>query len=127
MFKKTDHGLILTGLAYDIVKQLAQVWLPAFGALYFGLAGVWGLPAADQVVGTVVVVDTFLGVFLGVSQRRYDASDEAYDGKIVVTTSDTGRKLFSLEIDGDPEEIEQKSSIAFRVGSRTAPLEVEEE
>lgn len=63
---------------YDILKWIAQILLPAIGALYFGLAGIWGFPYSEQVVGTVTVIDTFLGVLLGISTYQYNkqAKDE---------------------------------------------------
>lgn len=57
---------------YDILKSIALIWLPAIGALYFGLAGIWGLPYAEQVVGTITVIDTFLGTVLGISTHYYN-------------------------------------------------------
>jgi hypothetical protein len=56
---------------YDVLKWIAMVVLPALGTLYFALAGIWDLPYAEQVVGTVTAVDTFLGVMLGVSSMHY--------------------------------------------------------
>lgn len=56
---------------YDVLKWIAMVVLPALGTLYFALAGIWELPYAEQVVGTVTAVDTFLGVMLGVSSMHY--------------------------------------------------------
>ena len=56
---------------YDVLKWIAMVVLPALGTLYFALAGIWELPYAEQVVGTVTAVDTFLGVLLGVSSMHY--------------------------------------------------------
>ena len=56
---------------YDVLKWIALVVLPALGTLYFALAGIWNLPYAEQVVGTVTAVDTFLGVMLGVSAMHY--------------------------------------------------------
>jgi len=38
-----------------------------------------------------------------------------YDGKIVVTIDDDGKKLFSLELDMDPDEIEKRQYIRFKV------------
>ncbi len=32
----------LSNRAYDILKEIAQIWLPALGVLYVGLAKVWG-------------------------------------------------------------------------------------
>ena len=57
---------------YDILKYVAQIILPAIGTLYFALAGIWGLPYAEQVVGTITAVDTFLGVVLGISSANYN-------------------------------------------------------
>lgn len=56
---------------YDSLKWIAQIALPALGALYFGLSQIWGLPYGEQVVGTVAVVDTFLGALLGISTAQY--------------------------------------------------------
>ena len=57
---------------YDILKYIAQIVLPALGTLYFALAGIWGLPYAEQVVGTISAVDTFLGVILKISSNNYN-------------------------------------------------------
>jgi hypothetical protein len=56
---------------YDRLKWIAQYFLPALGTLYFALAGVWGLPYGEQIVGTITAVDTFLGVLLGISTAQY--------------------------------------------------------
>lgn len=57
---------------YDILKKIALIWLPAAGTLYFTLAGIWGFPYAEQIVGTVTAVDTFLGIVLGISTVQYN-------------------------------------------------------
>ena len=49
-----------------------MIFLPALGTLYFALAGIWGFPYAEQVVGTITAVDTFLGVILGISTAQYN-------------------------------------------------------
>lgn len=56
---------------YDILKAIAMIILPALGTLYFALAGIWGWPYAEQIVGTVTAIDTFLGVILGISTMQY--------------------------------------------------------
>lgn len=38
---------------YDVLKHIAQVVLPALGTLYFALAGIWGFPYGEQIVGTI--------------------------------------------------------------------------
>ena len=57
---------------YDILKWTAQLALPAIGTLYAALAGIWGLPYTEQVVGTILAVDTFLGAILGISSASYN-------------------------------------------------------
>ena len=56
---------------YDTLKWVAQILLPALGTLYFALAGIWGLPYGEQIIGTITAVDTFLGVILGISSKQY--------------------------------------------------------
>ena len=56
----------VNGKLYRILKWIAQYLLPALGTLYFALAGIWGLPYGEQVVGTITALDTFLNVVLGV-------------------------------------------------------------
>lgn len=57
---------------YDILKYIAQIILPAIGTLYFALASIWGFPYAEQIVGTITAVDTFLGVLLKISTDSYN-------------------------------------------------------
>jgi hypothetical protein len=64
--------MIMSNKIYDILKWIAQYFLPALATLYFALAGIWGLPYGEQVVGTITAVDTFLGILLGFSSARYN-------------------------------------------------------
>lgn len=66
--------MIFKNKTYDILKYFAQIALPAVGTLYFALASLWGLPYAEQVVGTITAVDTFLGALLHTSKTVYDKS-----------------------------------------------------
>lgn len=63
---------MLSDKTYDIVKIIAQIWLPALGSLYFALAGIWGFPYGEQIVGTIMAIDTFLGAILGISTIQYN-------------------------------------------------------
>lgn len=61
----------MSNKVYDTLKWIAMILLPAVGTLYFALASNWGLPFAEQIVGTVTAFDTFLGVILGISTYQY--------------------------------------------------------
>jgi hypothetical protein len=62
----------LSNKAYDVLKWIAMVVIPAAGTLYFALAGIWGLPYGEEIVGTLTAVDTFIGVVLGISTVQYN-------------------------------------------------------
>lgn len=62
----------MSNKVYDALKWIAMYLLPALGTLYFALAGIWGLPYGEQIVGTITAIDTFLGVILGISTAQYN-------------------------------------------------------
>jgi hypothetical protein len=41
----------LSNKIYDILKYVALIVLPAVGTLYFALAGIWGFPYGEEIVG----------------------------------------------------------------------------
>lgn len=61
----------MSNKVYDLLKWIAMYLLPSLGTLYFALAGIWGLPYGEEIVGTITSIDTFLGVILGISNSQY--------------------------------------------------------
>lgn len=105
---------MITGPLYDKLKFLAQIVLPAVGTLYFTLAGIWGLPAAEEVVGTIVAVDTFIGILLGISQNQY-LNKKVGEGTLHVESNAAGETGMRLELDETPEELVGKEEVRFKV------------
>lgn len=62
----------MSNKVYDILKWIALIFIPAIGALYFGLAQIWGFPYGEEIVGTLTLIDTFLGALLGISTAQYN-------------------------------------------------------
>lgn len=62
----------MTNKTYDVLKWIAQYFLPALGTLYFALANIWNLPFGEEIVGTITAIDAFLGVLLGISTMQYN-------------------------------------------------------
>lgn len=111
---------MLGDVTYNVVKKSAMIILPALGTLYFTLSQIWGLPHAEAVVGTTAAVNTFLGVLVQISKKSYYASNAPYVGEIKVEDSDDGsRKVFSLVVNGDPEDLETMNIATFKVNSDT--------
>lgn len=71
---------MLNERVYKVLKYIAQIALPAVGTLYFALAGIWGFPYGEEIVGTITAVDTFLGVLLGISTATYNKKISSNSG-----------------------------------------------
>lgn len=104
---------MITGKLYDRLKFLAQILLPSLGTLYFTLAQIWNLPSAEEIVGTILAFDTFLGVMLGISQANYNKAVEQ-GGDLIIDES--GKILFQLDEDkADVKQLGAKQEVRFKV------------
>ena len=61
---------------YDTLVLIAQIILPGLGSLYAALSGIWGWPYGEQIVGTIVAIDTFLGGILKYSNSQYKKANQ---------------------------------------------------
>ena len=102
---------------YDRLKFLTMIVLPAFAALYFAVAQIWGLPNAEQVVGTIAAITTFLGALLGITNEQYKKSDAAYDGQIVIDTNDPDKETFVLDYNKHPLDMIEQDKVVFKVNT----------
>ena len=57
----------------------------------------------------VAIITTCMNVYLW--KRR------PYDGQMVITTDRSGKKIFSMELDKTPDEIERMKQVSFKVVS----------
>jgi hypothetical protein len=110
-----DNTPLLSNKTYDFLVKLVQLVLPAAATLYFTLANIFDLPSAEQVVAAAAAFATFFGVLLRLSNRSYEASGAKYDGAVNVVTDEVGGKVFSLELAGDPSDIEFMDEVVFKV------------
>lgn len=61
----------MSNKVYDCLKWIALVVLPALASLYIGLGQFWSIPYPEQISGTIMLVDAFLGTILGISSIQY--------------------------------------------------------
>ena len=71
----------MSNKTYDWLKWTAQILLPALGTLIFAISGIWGIPYAEQIVGTIMAFDAFLGTLLGLSSAKYKKEKEGQNGE----------------------------------------------
>lgn len=50
--------------------------LPAIATLYAALAGIWGLPYCEEIVGTIAAVTTFLGCFVAYVRKKWSEEND---------------------------------------------------
>jgi len=108
---------MLNNKTYDFLKFIAMLFLPALGTLYFTLAQIWGLPHAEDVVGSITAVDVFLGLLLGLSSSSYKNSDTRFDGEINVSENRDGVKQAALVLKNyeNPADVVQQKEVVFKV------------
>ena len=61
----------LNNKVYDALKWVALIVLPALAVFYSDLAHIWNLPFGEQIPATIMSIDLFLGVVLGISNANY--------------------------------------------------------
>lgn len=119
--EEKKSGSYLSPRTYDSLKWIAQIALPAVGTLYFALAGLWNLPSANEVVGTILAVDTFMGVLLGLSTAQYNNSPASHEGVLQVTPTPEGNR-FIFKVNDDPHDVVEagKKNFVFKVNKTPA-------
>lgn len=118
MDERRSSAFLLSDRWYNFGKKLVTIILPAFGTFYFALAGIWNLPYADKVTGTVLAVSTFLGVVLGISTAQYNASGRAFDGQVTMqpATDVSPPIVTGLSLGGlTSKDLEGKKSVTLKV------------
>lgn len=111
--RSQEPTAILSNFYYAFAKQGAMIILPAVGTLYFMLAGLWGLPHADKVVGTVAALNLFVGVLVGVAKKIYEGTGGKYDGTLALEPNDEGTLLRLRDV--SPLALDTKDEIVFKV------------
>lgn len=61
----------MSNKTYDVLKFIATIVLPAFGAFYLTIAGTWGLPYGEAIVATTSAVSTFMAAVLMIDSKAY--------------------------------------------------------
>jgi hypothetical protein len=62
----------LSDHAYDVLKFICTVFLPALGTLIFAISKIWGFPPyAENIVGTLSAIAVFIGTLIGISSAQY--------------------------------------------------------
>lgn len=69
----------MSNKTYDILKDIALYVLPALATFILTIGGIWGIPNAEAIAGTITAIDTFLGAVLKISSIQYDLEEKKED------------------------------------------------
>lgn len=113
--------MTLSDNAYDVIKKIVTIIIPAFITIYVGVDGILvesglsGLPYTEAVSGIAALIATVLGSMIGISSSGYSGdgsllvdSETFYDGE-----SDDASIILNLDIPF--EELVEKNSIVLKV------------
>lgn len=105
--------------AYDVLKYVALILLPAVAVLVLGLGHLWGWSNVAAWVATITLVDTFLGALLQLSSRQYNNNDANFDGFLMANGrhEDTGLPNLQMNITKGPDELLQGKHVRLKVKS----------
>ena len=109
----TPKSPVFSENAYNITRWFALVLLPAVGALYFGLANIWNLPNAEQVVGTITLVVTFLGVLYA----KYEEATNVGTVEAAPVETEDGESAFAMSLAKPLYEYNEGDLVKMRVVS----------
>lgn len=104
---------MLSNKVYTILKWITMVVLPGIGTLYFALASIWGFPYAEQVVGTIAALTTFLGFLLGISTKSYQ--DHGADGALLIDTSNPEKDVYRIELGNNFDVWGDQKTVTLKV------------
>lgn len=63
--------MIMKDKTYNILADLARIYLPAIATFYISLAEIWNLPLKEEISASIMALCVLLGAFLKVSSNKY--------------------------------------------------------
>lgn len=107
------------------LTESKRAYIYRVATVLFLAAAVYGLIDQDKIEVWMRVIITVLGIGTSGLAARNTSTDPSEPktltptpgGAIVVTETEGGGKLYSLELDGDPSDLDSLTQITFRIKS----------
>jgi hypothetical protein len=107
--------MLINNKIYNIIKWIVVYFLPAIGTLYFSISQIWGLPNAEQVLGTITSLTIFLSMIIGFSNSAFKKSGSGTDGTMLVDTTNPDKDIYLLQLNKEAMNLAEKDIISFKV------------
>ena len=108
---------MISNKAYNILKYIALIALPAIGTFWTIVGALWGAPHTDEVVKTIVALGTLLGALLILSTSQYNQSDARFDGTVDVVETPEGQdnEIQAVNATKTTNELTDKGEVLLKV------------
>jgi fluoride ion exporter CrcB/FEX len=73
-------SFVLPDKAYNVLKWICLIFLPALATLYGVLSKIWNLPFGTEICATITAISTFIGGLIGVSHMNIKRENESEEG-----------------------------------------------
>lgn len=70
---------LIPNKAYDVLKWLCIIVLPAAATFLLTLGQIWGIPHATEIAASIVGASTFIGAIIGASALKGGTSNDVED------------------------------------------------
>ena len=67
----------LSDSAYNILKWICLIALPALAVFYYTLSKIWGIPFGAEIPATINAVAVLIGALIGISQINISKEEKA--------------------------------------------------
>jgi Putative phage holin Dp-1 len=105
----------------NYLRLAAQYWIPALGTLVFTLGSIWDWTFTENLVGSIMAFDTFLGVLLGFQTRG--TAQPGYDGQLVINTTNPIKDVYTVDLGETLAKLPDKDSVTLRIVNETKSQE----
>lgn len=106
----------LNNKAYDAIKYIVLIAIPALNTAYLGIDSAVDLPYEVEVVKVSMVLATLLGTLVGISKLQYNYSDAKYDGVIDPYRANVETSSETLKFKDSPSDVSnQKTEVLLKV------------
>lgn len=102
---------------FNTLKWMTLVFVPAINAATFSILQLWGVDpeVTAKLTGSIAILNTLLGVAIGVSAFQYAHSDEKYDGTIDPLTANLQTSDRALDLSTDEYDAAQQKEVLLKV------------
>lgn len=69
----------LSNRAFDTVRLIGELLLPALATLYAALGAIWGWPYIEAIVGTLAAITAFIGAVVNGLRKAYGKQERSED------------------------------------------------